>query len=273
MRKLALGFTLALLSVYLALPSTALAADVFGKQPVKTVAIGDVTIELAGGDGSTVAQVAASNGAAAGNGLFVLAGVANSTLPSLTAGRAAGASIDLGGRMYVTGDASMTALLANITKVSGSTLSLGQTTMSASLPVVLASNQSTLAVTSGAPSGSGFLRNAATNIGSGASSTIVCKSGLSVSQPTKPLQYIITSGGAVRCTLQFNDNATLTKFADVATAPGDMTVVWTPPSGVVGLTTSSTVTTLQYEAACTNFDSVAQDVYCSVSYCQSASGC
>ncbi len=290
------AWALALLSVLMATPARA--ADVFGVQPTK---LADSTTP------ANMAQIAASNGVAAANGLFVLGAVYNSALPTNTSGRSVALQTDINGRLIVTQDPSAAALASNITKIggsslalgqttmsaslpvviasdqsnlpsnvkqiNGSTLSLGQTTMSASLPVTMASNQGSISVTSGAPSGSSFNVATTVNIAASGSSTIVCKSGLSVSQPTKPLQFTISAPGAVRCLLQFNDNSSITKFASVVTSPGYPTVVWTPPSGIVGLTTSSTVTTLQYEASCTNFDSAAQDVSCAVVYCQSASGC
>lgn len=283
------------------------ATDIYGRQPVRTVNASDVQTQITGADGSSLAQVAASNGAAAGNGLFVLGAVYTAALPTNTTGRAVSLQTDINGRLLVTQDASAGALLENLTKVggssialgsttssaslpvviasdqanvpanikqvNGSTLSLGQTTKSASLPVALASDTGTLAVTQGAPTGSSFNNPSVTNIAAAGTSAIVCKSGLAISQPTKPLMFTISAPGAVRCQLRFNDNSSMTNFASVVTSPGYPTVAWTPPSGVVGLTTSSTVTTLQYEANCTNFDSVAQDVSCSVVYCQAASGC
>lgn len=302
MRRLLLALALLPLIV-----SPAYAADVFGKQPVRTVAIGDVTIEIAGSDGVSVAQIAANNGAAAGNGIFILGGTYNSSLPTNTSGRSVSLQTDVNGRLIVTQDASagpltnnltrvggssivlgqttmgsslpvvissdQTALPANIKQINGSTLSLGQTTMSSSLPVTLASNQGAISTTVGAPSGSSFIRNAATNIAAAGSSTIVVKSALAVSTPTKPLQFTVTASDQVRCTLQYNDNSTLTKFTDVTVSPAAPTFAWQPPSGIVGLTTSSTSTTQQYEAVCSNFGSTAQDVYVSLVYCSAASGC
>lgn len=287
--------------------SDAQAADTFGKTPVKTSAASDVQAQISGSDGVSLAQVAAANGAAAGNGLFVLGAVYNSSLPSFTSGRSVALQTDVNGRLIITQDASAGKLAMNLAQVggsaitlgsavgssslpvviasdqgnlpgnlkqvNGSSISLGQTTMSASLPVTLASNQSNVNVSLGAPSGSSFVRNAATNIAAGSTATIVCKSSIAVSTPTKPLQWTITSAGAVRCVHQYNDNASLTKFTDVATSPANMTVIWTPPTGIVGLTTSSTSTTQQYESVCTNFDSTAQDVYCDLIFCSSATGC
>lgn len=287
-------------AVLIAFAAPADAADTFGKTVVKTAGAADVQAQITGSDGSSLAQVAASNGAAAGNGLFVLGAVYNSSLPSNTSGRAVALQTDINGRLIVTQDASAGLLSMNLQKVLGATLAannpvftqlsdgaavyvgaktgqlpsaLGQNTMANSLTVAIASNQSTLAVTSGAPSGSSFNNPAVTNIAAAGTSAIVCKSGLAVSQPTKPLQYVISAPGAVRCQLRYNDNSSMTNFASVVTTPGAPTVIWVPPSGIVGLTTSSTSTTQQYEANCTNFDAVAEDVSCAVVYCQSAAGC
>ncbi len=293
MRRLLLALTLLPLFT-----GSAYAADVFGKEPVRTVAIGDVTVELAGADGSSVVQIAASNGAAAGNGLYVLGGVYLSSIPTLTTGRSAAITLDVGGRALVA--TSGNSLSSNLAQVNGSTLSatnpvfsqltdgasvyvgaktsqlpstLGQTTMASSLPVTIASNQSTLNVTQGAPTGSTWNKATVSNIAAAGTTAIVCKSGIAVSQPTKPLQYVISAPGAVRCQLRYNDNGSFTNFTDVVVTPGAATVSWSPPSGIVGLTTSATSTTQQYEANCTNFDAVAQDIGCTVVYCSAASGC
>jgi hypothetical protein len=274
MKRITLAGLLAVAIAQLALAPSALAADTYGKQPVKTTTIGDVTVLLADSGAVNVAQIASSNGAAAGNGLFVLGAVYNSALPTNTSGRSVALQTDINGRLIITQDASAAKLFTNVAQVNGTTADTNTGNASAgTLRVVLASNQPTLGVTAGAPTGAGFNAAAATNIAASGSSTIVCKSGLAVSQPTKPIYWQITSAGAVRCTLQFNDNSTLTKFTNIAVAPGAMTQTYSPNYGTVGLTTSSTVTTLQYEANCTNFDSTAQDVYCSLVYCQAASGC
>ena len=296
--------SLALLSLLIA---PARAADLSGKTPVRTVSIGDVTIEIAGSDGASVAQIAASNGAAAGNGLFILGATYNSSLPTNTSGRSVTLQTDVNGRLLVTQDASAGALLTNLTKVggssvalgsttgsasipvviasdqgnlpsnikqvNGSTLSLGQTTMANSLPVAIASNQGALSTTVGAPTGSSWNKAAVSNIAAAGTTAIACKTGITVSQATKPLQYVITAAGAVRCQLRYNDNGSFTNFTDVVVTPGQGTAVWTPPTGIIGLTTSATSTTQQYEANCTNFDAVAQDVGCTIVYCSAASGC
>lgn len=290
--RIVLALTLALA------PSYALAADTLGKTTVRTGSATDLNAVVTGGDG-TAAQVAATNGAAAGNGLFVLGGLVQTSIPTLTNGRSSALSLDAGGRVYVVTDSAVN-LRSNITQIAGAAPSatnplwtvlsdgaaaytgtktgqlpsaLGQTTMSGSVSVAIASNQSTLNVSQGAPTGSGSARVAPTNIASAGSSTIVLKSSVGASLTTKPYQIVIASAAAVMCKLQYNDNATITPLTDVITSPANATVVWTPPPSMVSITTSSTATTQQYEAVCTNFDSAAQDVHASIVYCASASGC
>lgn len=301
------NFLVGLALALLLLPSVARAADSVGKTAVRSVAVNDLQAQLTGADGSSLAQVAASNGAAAGNGLFVLGGRYDSSLPTNTNGRSVGLQTDVNGRLLVTQDASAAALITNLTKVGGATISLGQTTMSASLPVafasdssnlpsnlkqvngssislgsaassaslpvVVASDQGAISTKPGAPTGAATNRAAPVNIASAATTAIVCKGSLSVSQPFKLYSVTITGAALARCTLRFNDNASMTNFADVETSPASPTVTYRCPDGFCALTTSGTVTTLQVEASCNNFDSAAQDFGCSVSYCQAASGC
>jgi hypothetical protein len=248
-------------------PSVAFAADTIGKQPTK----------LYGADGTTVSQISVNNTAPAGGSAGAqlnLPAIVQSALPTYsTNGNFVGLTVDASGRLYVTIDSTVT-VSTNVKQINGTTADTNTGNASAGTQrVVIASNQPTLAVTQGAPSGIGFNRAAPVNIAAAGTTAIVCKSGLAVSQPTKVYQITITGGAAARCTLRFNDNATMTNFADVETSAANPTVVWTPPSGFIGLTTSSTVTTLQYEANCNNFDAAAQDIGCAIAYCQAASGC
>lgn len=139
--------------------------------------------------------------------------------------------------------------------------------------VVIASNQPTIPVTQGVLSGMSDSLGTTVNIGSGATSTVVCKGTLTVSQPLKLLRARVSGAAMARCTLEYNDNATLTKWASLVTSPATPWAEFACPYGSCALTTSATATTQQIEAVCTNFDSVAQDFTCDVSYCQAASGC
>lgn len=282
--------------------SEARAVDTLGVTPVKTPTKSSVQSQMSGADGATLGQVSSNNTAQAGagtGGMFTLPALVQSTLPTYsTNGNMVALTVDGSGRLYITTDAA-TNLGTNIAQVNGATpsatnplfdrltdgttayvaaktgqfpTSLGQTTKSGSLSVTLASDQGALSVSTGVPTGATSNRATPVNIASAATSTIVCKSGLAVSQPLKIYRAAITAAAQVRCTLQYNDNGTITKFGDAVTSPG-LPSVEKLFNGFANVTTSATATIQQVEAVCTNFDSFAEDVGCDVSYCQSASGC
>lgn len=273
--------------------TAALAADTVGKQAVRTVTKSDFQTQLTDQAGTTLANIQSNNSAAgAGGGLQVLSGNVQSSAPSYSAGNFAMPWLDTSGRLQVIATpAAATTQTVNLQQVLGSTISAtnpafvqisngttaytsGQATMANSFPVVIASNQAAIPVTQGVPTGFAYNRGTPTSIaGGGTTVALVCKTGLAISQPTKPYQVVVTGNAAARCTLQFNDNATLTKFADVNISVATPTQTWTPPVGFIGLTTSGTVTTLQYEASCTNIDTTTTDFGCDIVYCQAASGC
>jgi len=90
-----------------------------------------------------------NNAAPAANNIGVLPAVASAAAPTWTTGDQVLLSEDLSGNLRViTGSGSTTVVTGtvaeNLTQVGGSAIALGQTTMSASLPVTIASNQSTL---------------------------------------------------------------------------------------------------------------------------------
>lgn len=286
--------------IVLSFPLVALAADTLGKTPVKTLSKTDVQVQPTGADGATLANIQANNTAiGSGGGIQEISGLVNSSLPTYSAGNIAMPSIDTGGRTYMTTDAA-TNLRSNITQVQGAVPSatnalfmtltdgttaytgaktgqlpsaLGQTTMAGSTSVVLASNQSVISVTQGAPTGAATNRATPVNIASAGTTAIVCKGSLAVSQPLKLYQVHITSQSPVRCVIQYNDNATITKWGDAMTSAASPMATFACPGGFCALTTSATATTQQIEANCTNIDTVANDVGCDTSYCQAASGC
>lgn len=82
----------------------------------------------------------------------LMGGQFNSTLPTLTTGQQAAIQVDSSGRILIgAGTATIGAVtqgttpwVENLSQVGGSAIALGQTTMSASLPVTIASNQTAL---------------------------------------------------------------------------------------------------------------------------------
>lgn len=276
------------------------AADTLGKVNVRTNTKTDVQAQQAGADGATLEQVSANNSAQAAGGSWVLPAIVQSALPTYsTNGNLVGLTVDSSGRLYVTIDSTVT-LQSNIKQINGAApsatnpfasqltdgttsyvsaktgqfpSSLGQTTKASSLSVALASDQGTLAVSSGAPSGAAAAVSATSNIASAGTTAIVCKGSLAVSQPLKLYKVVVSAKAAARCTIQYNDNAVITKWGSVQTSAEAPNAVFDCTSGFCALTTSSTATTQQIEANCNNFDGAAQDFVCSVQYCQSAAGC
>lgn len=103
-------------------------------------ASGQLSMNCANCSGSGVSQQDNTGFTAGTSNMVPMAGFVGST--SVTAGNA--------GALQMTGDRN---LFVNLNKVGGTALALGQTTMSASLPVAIASNQSALTVTANAGTG------------------------------------------------------------------------------------------------------------------------
>lgn len=275
------------------------AADTLGKTPVKTNAKTDVQVELVDQAGSTLANIQGNNTAAgAGGNVGVLFGNVQSSAPTYSSGNYAMPWIDTAGRQYVTTDAA-TNLNINIVKIGGSTQSataplftqltdgttayvgvktgqlptaLGQTTMAASLSVAIASNQSTIPVSQGAPTGATSSRGTAASIASTATGVVTCATGLTVSVPVKLYQVTVTSQSPARCTIRYNNNTAFTNFMDLMNSAATPTV-WQPcPAGFCSITAGASGTQA-IEANCTNLDTITNDFQCSVQYCNSASGC
>ncbi len=284
--------------VALLFSTQAFAADTIGKQAVRTNANTDVKVQVAGADGSTLGQISANNTAQSTGGAWVLPAIVQSALPTYsTNGNMVGLTVDATGQLYVKLNSNAS---VNVAQINGATASatnampsqltdgtavyvgaktgqlptaLGQGTMAASMSVAIASNQSTLTVTQGAPSGVFTTRAAPVNIAAAGTTALVLKSGLAVSQPLKMYSVTLSSAALMRCTVRYNDNGSFTNWGDVVLSPAEPTVTLPCPAGFCAMTTSATSTTQQFEANCTNFDSAAQDVGGNVSGCQAASGC
>lgn len=284
--------------VVLLVSAQAFAADTIGKTAVRTNAKTDVQAQLAGADGSTLGQVSANNTAQSTGGLWVLPAIVQSALPTYsTNGNMVGLTVDASGQLYVRMAANSS---VNATQINGTAISatngmpsqltdgtavyvgaktgqlpsaLGQGTMAASVSVAIASNQSAISVTQGAPSGVFTTRATPVNIAAAGTTALVLKSGLAVSQPLKMYSVTLSSAALMRCTVRYNDNGSFTNWGDVVLSPAEPTVTLPCPAGFCAMTTSATSTTQQFEANCTNFDSAAQDIGGNVSGCQAASGC
>ena len=102
-------------------------------------------IATVSGTSTVVGNLTHNNAAPAANNLGVLPAVASTAAPTYTTGDQVLLSTDLSGNLRTTATISGTTAF-NLTQVGGSAIALGQTTMSASLPVTIANNQSNLAV-------------------------------------------------------------------------------------------------------------------------------
>lgn len=269
MKRLAL--CLALLSA-----SPALAADSVGKTAVRTVAKTDAQVQKSGADGTTLNQTSPNNTAQGGAGTggdFVLPAIVQSSLPTYsTNGNLVGLTVDASGRLYVVTDSTVTTA-TNVKQVNGTTVDTNTGNASAGTQrVVLASNQPTVPVSQGAPSGAATNRATPVSIASAGTTAITCVGSLTVSQPVKVYSVTITGAAMARCTVRYNNNTTMTNFADVVTSPATPTVQWSCPAGFCAVTAGASGTQA-VEINCTNFDAAAQDFGCAVSYCSAASGC
>lgn len=95
---------------------------------------------------TTFLALGSAAGGTAGTQSDLAGGIYNTTLPTLTNGQQAALQLDSSGRLLVD-IGSPTVQNVNLADVGGAAIALGQTTMAASLPVVLASNQSAIATT------------------------------------------------------------------------------------------------------------------------------
>lgn len=286
-------FTVGLL---LLLGSSANAADTLGKTSVRTQTKTDVQAQVAGADGATVEQVSANNTAQSTGGLWALPAIVQSSLPTYsTNGNLVGLTVDASGRLYVVQDSTVTSSV-NLKQVGGTAFALGNTTMSASLPVTIASNQTawpaglgsavsassfpvviasdqaSIATKPGAPTGATTNRGTATNIASSSTATVTCVGSLTASTPLKLYQVQMTGAALGRCTIRYNNNGATTSWFDLVVSPNSPTAISPCPAGFCSITSGASGTQA-IEASCTNFDAAAQDFECSVQYCSAASGC
>jgi len=265
-----------MLAALLLVLSPAQAADSVGKTPVRTVTKTDVQAQRSGADGTTVGQTSVNNTAQGGAGIggdFVLPAIVQSSLPTYsTNGNLVGLTVDASGRLYVVTDATVTTS-TNVKQIGGTNVDVNTGNASAGTQrVVLATNQPTVPVSQGAPTGAATNRSTPTSIASSGTTALTCVGSLTTSQPVKVYSVTITGAAMARCTIRYNNNTAMTNFGDVITTPTSPTVQWNCPAGFCAVTAGASGTQA-IEANCTNFDVAAQDFGCAVSYCSAASGC
>lgn len=279
----------------------AYAADTLtaGKTQVRTGSKSDVQAQITDQGGTTLLNVQGNNSApGAGGGAEVLIGNVQTSAPSYTSGNLGLPWLDTSGRQYVTTDGAAT-LRNNLVQINGAAPSatnpmpsqltdgttayvsaktgqlpsaLGQSTKAGSVSITIASDQGTLPVSQGAPTGAANAMGTQTNIASAGTTAIACATGLTASTPMKLYRVRVSGAAMARCVIRYNNNGAFTNWVNLMTSPSKPTDEATLPAGFVGLTTGATGTQA-IEANCTNFDAAAQDFNCDVSYCIAASGC
>lgn len=288
---------LVVLALALTMPRVAVAAEAQAAQAVKTTTKSSVQVQITDQAGITLLNIQANDTAVgAGGASQVLTGNVQSSIPTYTAGHIAMPTIDVGGRTYVTTDAAAN-LRTNITQVNGTThsatapifsqltdgtstyigaksgqlpTSLGAQATGASLSIVPATG-ATFATTIGTPAGAASAVSAAVNIASGATTTITCAGSLTVSQPVKAIWVHVTGQSPAHCTIQYDSNASLTKWGAVEVGPSAPSGGYLPCTYGYCAVTAGSSGTQAIEASCTNLDSVANDFFCDVQYCSGAS--
>lgn len=152
-----------------------------------------------------------------------------------------------------------------LTDGSGAEVNLGQATMSASLPVVLASDQSALAVSVGLPTNPAWdITNLTSpvNLAAGASGNAD-----SADIPSKYLRQLVVSGSVdFKVLLSTNDNGSLTSKVVLFGGPRNP-VVYNPPHQKFLQAPAAGAGTQGFRAAITNLDtSETADFYVSFAY-------
>jgi hypothetical protein len=121
-------------------------SDFDAQQPVRAIAT-EFTTEVANAAGTTInpAEDYPQGSTTSGENNILAGGAVTTAAPTYTTGTTNPLSLDTSGNLRVTFAASSETNV-NLTEVGGAPIALGQTTMSASLPVTIASNQSPLTV-------------------------------------------------------------------------------------------------------------------------------
>lgn len=153
----------------------------------------------------------------------------------------------------------------------GSIEAVGQQTMAVSIPVVIASNQSTLPVSQGAPTGIATFVSAASNIAANNGTATLTGTGtLTAAQPFEAFRVRITAPVSYwQCKIQYMNNVTPTVLGYVTNQNSEVK----PTKGAWRVTSVGGSGTQALQAVCNNLDTLnAQDFIVESDYCQGA-GC
>lgn len=122
-------------------------SDFDALQPVRTTAA-NFTTEVANSSGTTInpAEDYAQGSTTSGQNGVLIQGAVTTSTPTYSTGTTQPLSIDVNGNLRVAVDATVSEQNVNLNQVGGSSITIGQATMAASLPVVIASNQSAITV-------------------------------------------------------------------------------------------------------------------------------
>lgn len=123
------------------------AGDVIAKLSDATTPSQQLAINSSGAASVTFTALGSASGGTAGTSSDLSGGIYNATALTLTTGQQASLQLNSSGYLLVALASSTATQAVNLTQVGGSAIALGQTTMSGSLPVTIASNQSNLNVT------------------------------------------------------------------------------------------------------------------------------
>jgi len=120
-------------------------ADFDAQLPVRSTAL-EFTTEVANAAGTTInpSEDYAQGSTTSGENGVLSQGAVTTAPPTYITGTTNPLSLDTSGNLRVTIDSSVSEQNVNLNQVGGSPITLGQTTMSASIPVTIASNQSIL---------------------------------------------------------------------------------------------------------------------------------
>lgn len=177
------------------------------------------------------------------------------TLPSLPAGTAVIGHVitDSGSTTVVTGT-----VAENLTQVAGSAISLGQKTMANSLPVVLASDQSAISVSSAIAAQTGAVCDYATSSAVAGGST--SNHDYTVVTSMKLTEISFASSGAGKVELKVGPVGTLVSkwVSFVPKAGGETKIIFNPPI-LVPTTSTGTI-----RLTMTNRENTAQDLYSTI---------
>jgi hypothetical protein len=265
-------------------------SDVFAPQPIKTKSNGDAVIKIVDYTTNTQGQAINSSGAASSNLTYVggsavalgsttasaslpvtLASNDTNTTPFVTSGgggyvrqdSTATIAKESGGNLAtLAGGVSSSKYQSNIAQVGGSALALGQTTMSASVPVAIASNQGAIPTTVGLTGTDTDTYGTSASLAAG--STVTIDSTNIASGTGHLVDATVSSSVALKAQLGTWNGTTFTVFRTFF-VPANGTVIYQAPRS--DAITLATGTTAKFRWSITNNDNAnTADVYCSTNY-------